>query len=244
MKSLRFVVVLLFLAASYSAQSVKTDARKIDRTGPFTIEQYLTIKAAGGPTFSPDGTQIAYLSNTTGTTQVYATALAGGKPRQLTNYDDNVSFARWLGDGSGIIFGKAKGGDENTQFFWMSVDGSNVKPLTSDATVRHNFAASAANGKWIAYASNKRNRQFFDLYTLELATGKETLISQFDGNQSIAAVNDDGTRFVVSRDGTELSLDNSLYLVGRDGKEQLLTPHAGASQFGNVSFLPDGKSLI
>ena len=244
MKLIRFVSVLLLLATTYSAQTGKTAARKIDRTGPYTIEQYLTIKSAASPSFSPDGRQIVYLSNTTGTTQVYAIAIAGGPAKQLTNFNDNVSFARWLGDGSGIVFGKAKGGDENTQFYWMKSDGTSVKPLTNDATVRHNFAASGSTGKWIAYASNKRNRQYFDLYTLELASGKETLISQFDGNQSIAAVSDDGMRFVVSRDGTELSLDNSLFLLGGDGKEQLLTPHTGASQYGNVSFLPDGKSLV
>ncbi|HTK38879.1 MAG TPA: hypothetical protein VL325_10340, partial [Pyrinomonadaceae bacterium] len=105
----------------------------------YTIQQYLNIKSAGSPTFSPDGKRIAYLTNVTGTNQVWVVDLPNGTPKQLTNYDDNVSFVRWLGDGSGLIFGKAIGGDENTQFFWMKPDGSGVRALTDEPKVRHNF---------------------------------------------------------------------------------------------------------
>jgi Tol biopolymer transport system component len=86
----------------------------------YGIQQYLNIKSASAPTFSPDGKSIAYLTNVTGTQQVWVVDLPNGAPRQLTNYADNVGFVKWLADGSGLIFGKAKGGDENTQFYWMS----------------------------------------------------------------------------------------------------------------------------
>src|SRR4029078_5332865 len=76
----------------------------------YTIQQYLTIKSAGSPTFSPDAKRIAYLTNVTGTSQIWVIDLPNGKPRQVTNYEDNVSFVRWLPDGSGIVFGKARGG--------------------------------------------------------------------------------------------------------------------------------------
>jgi len=245
MKSLRILVFLvLAVSAVYSQPGTKKAPGKPTLAGPYTIEQYLTVKAAGGPSFSPDGRFLAHLSNVTGTTQVYVTTVANRQIRQLTNYEDNVSFVRWLADGSGMIFGKAKGGDENTQFFWMKPDGTGVRPLTNDPTVRHNLGLVAADGKWIAYASNKRNRQFFDIYTLDIATGKETLVAQFDGNQSVVAANSDATMFIISRDGTELSLDNDLYLLKKNGDEVLLTPHVGSSQYSNVAFLPDGKSLL
>ncbi|MGB5015212.1 MAG: hypothetical protein WBO68_14420, partial [Pyrinomonadaceae bacterium] len=96
----------------------------------YTIQQYLNIKSASSPSFSPDGREMAYLTNVTGTAQVWSTVISSPKPRQLTNYEDNIGFVKWLGDGSGIIFGKAKGGDENTQFYWMKPDGSGVRPLT------------------------------------------------------------------------------------------------------------------
>jgi len=208
-----------------------------------SIQQYLNIRSASSPTFSPDGNSVAYLTNVTGTQQIWAVDRPNGKPRQLTDYEDNIGFVRWLPEGN-IIFGKAKGGDENTQFFWMKPDGSGVRELTSEPKVRHNFAEVSDDGKTIYYASNKRNPTYFDVYSMHIASGKETLLYQFDGNVNIAAVNDNGSKFIISRDSDELSLDNNLYLVdARSKKETLLTPHEGASEFTNPHFVADGIIL-
>ncbi len=226
-KSVCLIFFLLFAAAANAQQ--------------YTIQQYLNIKSASSPSLSPDGREMAYLTNVTGTSQVWAMLLPDGKPRQMTNYDDNVGFVRWLQDGSGMIFGKAKGGDENTQFFWMRPDGTGVKAILDEPGVRHNFGAVSRTTDYIYYASNKRNRGFFDIYSLRLDNGTETLIYQQDGSNSVAAVNDRGTKIVVSRDGGELSLDNNLYLIDVKTKaETLLTPHTGSAEFGNVHFTADG----
>lgn len=210
----------------------------------YTIQQYLNIKSAGSPTFSPDGRRMAYLTNASGTSQVWMIDLPRGKPVQMTNYEDNVGFVRWLPDGSGIVFGKARGGDENTQFFWMKPDGTGVKELTSDLKVRHNFAEVSKDGKKIYYASNKRNRTFFDIYSMDLVTGTEEMLYQYDGNINVAAVNDAGTKIIVSRSGIEKSLDNDLFLVDvKTKKETHLTPHTDAAEFGGVNFLADGIVL-
>jgi len=206
----------------------------------YSIQQYLSIKSAGSPSFSPDAKQLIYLTNTTGTTQVWKVDLPAGKPVQLTNYEDNIGFARWLPDGSGIVFGKARGGDENTQFYWMKPDGSGVRALTDEPSVRHNFGLISDDGDVIVYASNKRNRQFFDIYAMDIASGKEVLLFQHDGNNSVIALSDNGRQIIVSRDRVEKSLDNDLFLIDvRTKNEILLTPHTDASEFGDAEFLAD-----
>ncbi len=206
----------------------------------YSIQQYLSIKSAGSPSFSPDAKQLIYLTNTTGTTQVWKVDLPAGKPVQLTNYEDNIGFARWLPDGSGIVFGKARGGDENTQFYWMKPDGSGVRALTDEPSVRHNFGLISDDGDVIAYASNKRNRQFFDIYAMDIASGKEVMLFQHDGNNSVIALSDNGRQIIVSRDRVEKSLDNDLFLIDvRTKNEILLTPHTDASEFGDAEFLAD-----
>ena len=206
----------------------------------FTIQQYLSIRSATAPSFSPDGKRIAYLTNVTGTQQIWLIDAAGGTPKQLTNFYDNVGFVRWLGDG-GILFGKAKGGDENTQFFVIKPDGTEQRQLTNDPTVRHNFGATTGDGKLIAYSSNKRDRNYFDVYLMDLATGKGDLVYQQNGSNGVVAINDNGTKIVVSRGGEELSLDNDLYLVDTKTKQAThLTPHTGASEFENAAFVADG----
>jgi len=210
----------------------------------YSIQQYLSIRSASGPSFSPDGSRIAYLSNTSGTSQVWTMELASQKAAQLTKYDDNVSFVRWLGDGKGIIFGMAKGGNENTQFYWMKTDGTGVKQLTSDPAVRHNLGVVADDGSYILYASNKRDRNYFDIYSMALPSGVETLIYQNNGNNSVAAANDSGSKLIISRSQGSESLDNDLYLIdARTKTEQHLTPHIGPAQFGNVNFVADGIVL-
>jgi dipeptidyl aminopeptidase/acylaminoacyl peptidase len=237
MKKLHFALSVLFVAAAFCLS--------IAAQGTYTIQQYLNIRSAGSPTLAPDGKRLFYLTNVTGTSQVWMINLPSGAPKQITNYDDNVGFVRFSPKGDALVFGKAKGGDENTQFFWMKADGTGIKELTNSPKVRHNFGDWSQDGAKIYYASNKRNPQFFDVYSMDVASGKEELIYQQDGNNDFADASGSGDKIIVSRSGTELSLDNNLYLVDvKTKKETLLTPHKGASEYGDVEFLPDGDSVI
>ena len=213
--------------------------------GKYTIQQYLNIISASSPSFSPDGKRLIYLTNVSGTSQIWAIELPNGQPKQLTKYDDNISFAQFSPTGSEIVFGKAVGGNENTQIFLMKADGSGVRELMANPTVRYNFGDWSDDGKRIYYASNKRDKTFFDVYSMDAASGKETLIYQQDGNNDFAAVSKNGKQIIVSRGGIEKSLDNNLYLIDAETrKETLLTAHTDASQFGDVEFLPDGDSIV
>lgn len=232
MKKIFFLFVLLIFCGSALAQQ-------------FSIERYLNIRSAGSPTFSADGGRIAFLTNITGTSQIWMMSAGGGYPEQITAYQDNIGFVEWSPNGSGLIFGKASGGDENTQFFWLSNDGAEIKPLTNNPKVRHNFGDISEDGTKIYYSSNKRDRNFFDVYVMSLADGKEELLYQQDGSNSVAAVAKDGSRIVVSRSSERFSLDNDLYLVNTKTKQTThLTPHDEAAQYGDIHFLPDNKTLV
>lgn len=232
MKKFLPLLVLFVFALSVSAQTQ-------------TIQQYLNIRSASSPTLSVDGKRLFYLTNITGTSQIYLMDLPNGAPKQITNYEDNVGFVKFSPKGDAVIFGKAKGGDENTQFFRMKPDGTGIKELTANPQVRYNFGDWSDDGGRIYYASNKRDKNFFDVYSMNLADGKEDLILQQDGNNDFVAASNDGGKIIVSRAGIELSLDNNLYLVdAKTRKETLLTPHTDASQFGAAEFLPGGDSLV
>ncbi len=229
MKKLFFLFVLLTFCSSALAQN-------------YSIERYLNIRSAGSPTFSADGGRIAFLTNITGTSQIWMMSAGGGYPEQITAYQDNVGFVEWSPNGNGLIFGKAIGGNENTQFFWLSNDGAEIKELTSNPTVRHNFADYSHDGTKIYYSSNKRDRNFFDIYSMNLADGKEELLYQQDGNNDFAAASKDGSKIIISRSGIEFGLDNNLYLIDTKTKQEtLLTPHEGAAQFGDVHFITNNE---
>lgn len=230
--------LFLFSLFSVSAQDAAAPAR-------YEIERYLNIRSAASPTFSPNADRIAFLTNITGTPQVWMIKSGGGWPEQLTFYADRVELVRWSPDGSGLVFAKSRGGDENAQLFWLSPDGAQIKALTDAPKVRHNFGSWSHDGKKISYASNKRNRDYFDIYVMDVATGREEMVYQQDGANSPLTWSFDDRRLVVSHEGEKLSLDNDLYLVDIATKQAThLTPHEGAAQYGDVYFTRDGSAIL
>jgi dipeptidyl aminopeptidase/acylaminoacyl peptidase len=211
----------------------------------YGIERYLNIRSAGSPTLSPRGDRVAFLTNITGTPQVWMINPQGGWPDQMTFYSDRVDFVTWSPDGSGLLFAKSRGGDENAQLFWLAPDGSQIRALTDMPKVRHNFGGFSHDGKRIAYASNKRNPNYFDIYTMDVVTGREEMVYQQDGSNSVQAWSFDDRQLVVSHNNEKLSLDNDLYLVDIATKQaQLLTQHEGSAQFGDVEFTRDGRYIL
>ena len=77
----------------------------------YTIEDFLDIKSAVAPSFSPDGNTVAFLSNVTGVFQLYVVPRTGGEPEQLTAYEDSVSSVSFSPINNEIVFGMAKGGN-------------------------------------------------------------------------------------------------------------------------------------
>jgi len=230
--------LLFTLSAPHAAIAQKTNER-------YTIDRYLYIRSAGSPSFSADGERIAFLTNITGTPQVWMVNSTGGWPNQMTFYEDSVGFMSWSPDGSGIIFGKSRGGDENAQLYWMSPDGSEIKALTSDPKIRHNFGSWSHDGKKISYSSNKRNRNYFDVYVMDVASGREELVYQQDGSNGPAAWSFDGKKIIVSHNNDQVNMDEDLYLIDLETKQAThLTPHEGAALFGSVRFAPDGHSIF
>ncbi|MBA3804181.1 MAG: S9 family peptidase [Acidobacteria bacterium] len=211
----------------------------------YGIDRYLNIRSAASPALSQTGDRVAFLTNITGTSQVWMVNASGGWPDQLTFYTDRVDFIQLSPDGTGYIFGKAVGGNENAQLYWLSADGSQIRQLTDTPKIRHNFGSWSHDGKKISYASNKRNPDYFDVYIMDVATAREQLVYQQDGSNDPVAWSFDGRQLVVSHGGESLSLDNDLYLVDVATKQAThLTPHEGSAEFDSVYFTRDGRSIL
>ena len=141
--SLLFLILLLLLPAN--AQTAAAHE-------PYGIDRYLNIRSANSPSLDSSGERVAFLTNITGTPQVWMVSAAGGWPEQMTFYPDRVDFVRWAPDRSGLIFAKAIGGDENSQLYWMAPDGSQIRTLTNDSKVRYNFGDWSPDSKKISFA--------------------------------------------------------------------------------------------
>ncbi len=55
------------------------------------------------PAYSPDGKLIAFISDRTGSDQVYVVGIEGGEPKQLTFHTEGYSIQEWYPDGQTIL---------------------------------------------------------------------------------------------------------------------------------------------
>ena len=60
-----------------------------------SVERLAAIGSCSTPSFSPDGSRIAFLSDLSGTPQLWTMPSAGGWPERVTAFADQLTNARW-----------------------------------------------------------------------------------------------------------------------------------------------------
>ncbi|MCC6156845.1 MAG: S9 family peptidase [Deltaproteobacteria bacterium] len=210
--------------------------------GTYSIEQYLNIRSTKGGSWSPDGRRVVYLTNVSGTDQVWQVPSSGGNTRQLTDGKERVAFAEYSPTQDVIAFGMDEGGNERTQIYLMNGDGTGIRPLTQNPKVIHTFGAWSHDGRYIAYASNERDERWFDVYVMEVATGKARRVFEQDGMNEVAAWSWNDRYLVVTN--WESNLNNNLYLVELESlKDRHLTPHTGYATYTQVVWPFESKNF-
>ncbi len=219
-----------------------TAEKIIPSSGKYDIERYLNIRSAQDPTFSPSGEEIAYLTNITGTNQVWKTQVRGGWPEQLTFFEDRVQAVHWSPRGDAILFTKDRGGDERSQLYLMDPNGETTVALTNAPRVIHAFGDFSWDGNWICYSSNERNERFFDVYVMELASRKPRRLFTGDANYYALSFSPNGRSVLAVREDS--SYNNDLFLIDlQSGTSTHITPHTGDSYYQNTAWLPDSSGL-
>lgn len=204
----------------------------------YQIQDFLEIKSAASPTFSPDGSKIAFLSDTTGVFQLYLVSREGGDVEQLTTYGEPIGFASFSPTHDEILFGMSKGGDENTQLFLFNVAQKSARALTSNPKVKYNFSGWSRDGEFITYSSNERNGVDFDVYVMEVESGIGRAIFSEGGSCDSVGFSPRGAMVAVRKKHTGLIHD--LYLVNlNSGISELVTNYEEKPFIGSIQWLPD-----
>ena len=109
--------------------------------------------------YSRDGKRIAFLSNRSGTPQVWMVDAAGAS---RTNHagSDPVGSVDWSPVEDRIAYDVARGGGYNAQLFYSKPDGSDSQRITSGGK-EDNFSGSFAPDGRYWYRSAQRDPQFF-----------------------------------------------------------------------------------
>ena len=237
---LLFVVGLL-LAASCSAPEKK-------KLRHYTIQQFMEIVQINGGSFSPDESKVIINSKESGIFNVHAIDVKSGQAVPLTSSTDNaiLGLSYFPGD-ERIVYTSDQGGNEINHLFVRNPDGS-VVDLIQDSTAKAQYFGWSYNKKLMYYASNSRDKKYFDLYNVQIPSGEKkiypaTLLYKNEKGFNPEVVSNDDRYIALSE--TITSNNSNMYLLDtQTGKTQLLSAHEGEIQYNPQYFSMDGKKLF
>src|ERR1700755_2946958 len=121
--------------ASGPGDRVATDPKSVvsaensTASSPMPVADLLQTVRIGGSTWSPDGKQIAYVSNASGRLNLWVMQAEGTGARQLLKSNDRQSGPIFTKDGREIVYEQDKGGDELYDLYAVPVNGGEPRNL-------------------------------------------------------------------------------------------------------------------
>ena len=226
----------------------------------FSIDRYLNIRAANGPSFSPDGRFVSFLTNITGVSQLWQIPVEGGWPVQLTFTGESVRSGHYNPRRHEIIYSMDAGGNERTQLFRIHGVGGGTdhglgegwveEELTLQPNAIHSFGGWSHDGEQIAFSANREDPSRFDIYAQKVTSGANAtrladarLIQKGPGGYYLALGWSPDDRSILAY-RMESNYNQDLYAIDvSSGEVKHLTPHQGDVQYHSPSWSADGKSI-
>ena len=182
---------------------------------------------------------VAFITNISGSPQVWIVAAAGGWPQQVTALEDPVTGLDWSPNGTWLAIEVAPGGGLNSQIHLVRPDGTDLRRLTDGGKENNRLGQWTPDSKSVVMVSNRKNPASMDLFAIDAASGAVRLVAESPGLSSVVDVSDDSRYAVVGR--LRSRGDNDLYRVALDGSGEVhLTRHQPPATFGSAHF---GKSV-
>ena len=210
----------------------------IDPDGSNAIQITTDFGAALHPAISPDGKKIAFSSPDTGTWYIYLIDSDGKDLEQFTDFSSAVPD--WSSDGTRLVFNSDHDDEpKDTPDVWaMNVDGTGLTEFVDNPPVADFNPQWSPDGKYILFTTDRHKK--YDLYLIELATGKLTRLTPLTTNEWNGRWSPDGSKiaFVSDRFGQP---DLFVMNINGTGIKRLTTSKARDSE---PAWSPDGTQLV
>ena len=195
------------------------------------------------PSWSPDGTQVAFVNRTAEGADIYVMDADGGEPTRLTNTPDDEFGPVWSPDRSQMVY--SAGGGNGYHLYTMQPDGSNPTPLTTEG---NNWGGSfSPDGSRLVFTSTRSGSA--DIYVMNADGSEQTPILTSNEFDTSAVWSPDGSQIVFM---SWRSGNGELYAVdadcigsaeGCDAQAVNLTKHS-ALESDNPAWSPDGRRIL
>lgn len=183
------------------------------------------LKRDSAPRWSPDGAQLAFVSDRDGQAQLYLLPLAGGEARRLTTFKSGVGEAKWSPDGTTLAFLSAGDAEDKRQgrgearvieklrykfngagflpdepraLYLLTVDGGDVRRLLQPSAEISDFVwKSDGSGLLFVSAANETAEALWESEVFEVNLAGDTRqITNWASSLGGLAVHPDSKRFV------------------------------------------------
>lgn len=146
-----------------------------------------------GADWSPDGKQIAYISDRTGETEVWLQPAEGGNPIQLTkNNDTYIRRLMWSPDSKKVLYT-----DRKNRIVEVDVASKAKRTLMQNPEGEFYSVSYSPDSQWITYTKSGKNDMSV-VYVYHLGSGKEYPVTEKWYSSSSPEFSSDGKYLIFS----------------------------------------------
>ena len=170
----------------------------------------------GGIDLSPDGSEVAFSWNRSGTFEIFSAPLDGERIFQLTEANERSVWPRWSPDAKQIAFLRDRGGDERLDIWLVDRDGEHERNLTNEPGVMHRDIAWSPDGTKLVYTANV-GAKGFAIHVIDVTTGAKRALSDGSRDDMEPRWSPDGTLLVFWSRREDVRTNADLYVVATSG---------------------------
>jgi Tol biopolymer transport system component/DNA-binding winged helix-turn-helix (wHTH) protein len=193
----------------------------------------------GDPSFSPEGNEIAFVSDRDGNIEIYLMDTDGSDVRRLTRDPAHDSFPAFSPDGTQISFNSDRE-DENTDIYVMNRDGRNVVRLTDWKSNESSRFGWSPDGTQFVFASDRDGNN--NIYVMNIEPFQARLLLAEDNTDIITAkFSPDGKAILYAAQLPDKSFEIKIYDIQMK-KSRVLINIESNNPLPNWS--PDGNWIV
>lgn len=238
------LIILTFSLFSCVNENAKQKTNEMVIAKQIPLEDFFKNPEKSSYQISPDGSFYSFMAPYKNRMNIFIQKIGDSSATQLTFEEARDIAGYFWPNNEQIVFLKDEAGDENFHLFGVNIDGSNPIGFTDFEGVRAQIIDDLPDQKdFVVIGLNKRNKQVFDPYRLNLKTGEISMLAENPGNIQGWMFDHDGKLRIATAivDGVNQSI---LYRENEEDEFKTIITTNFKEGFNPQFFTFDNKNII
>jgi len=238
------LIILTFSLFSCVNENAKQKTNEMVIAKQIPLENFFKNPEKSSYQISPDGSFYSFMAPYKNRMNIFIQKIGDSSATQLTFEEARDIAGYFWPNNEQIVFLKDEAGDENFHLFGVNIDGSNPIGFTDFDGVRAQIIDDLPDQKdFVVIGLNKRNKQVFDPYRLNLKTGEISMLAENPGNIQGWMFDHDGKLRIATAivDGVNQSI---LYRESEEDEFKTIITTNFKEGFNPQFFTFDNKNII